>query len=742
MKGKTILTAICVLLILTLLATADQIGSFYTQSNPFNISVDGQSNETYYLTIPTFSYITNATISLQTHHTVSSNDIYGSIPDDYRQDLRLWYKLNGNLNSSGINKTSMNSSGTGLTYNYINHTEGRAAVTTGKESWGRLPLMEMHYSTNFTLSFWIRLYNSSQVTPLSVFALSLGSAAQIDIYKTNTTHGYLRVGNIGGGNIQPMVSPTVNIVDRWNHFAISHPYNVSEYYLYMNGTLYDSSLAGNWNRQISANFMGREGGADPTPYAEFYLDDLRFYNRTLTESQIVSVSKQSTSKFQIFSGEVQSYLTNQTNFLNVSGEVDLNVSHLNSLLLDNCTCLLCSEIDTYSCNIPISFYSESPGLLQVNLSNMTIYTNLTIRVYDRVTDTLITSPTSLYISGWGNTTTSTGIQNIPHFPTTTNIWTLLAESTGYVTDQKQFVLTDRDSTSVDIFLINDTPDTVGNLIVQVFDEFYNYIVGANVKLLEYNTELDSFVEVSQCFSDSNGECIFDVELNTKYYIAQATYTDNGVVSSAQSTSDGQLIKIDNTIIELHLRTTQGYELPDTYDLVITPQNTSLVGNTSYLTAIFDDPSNTQHTVCIAYYTLNGFNEVEQSTTCVTASAGIVNYAGGYLLDRSFSWIAKIYVLEDNGQVTVYNSYRYDALEDTLSSSFSFLLRPILFAILLAMLALSLYLKNMKIFAFGTMGFAPLSLYWLPNWIGGITMSFIIILCICILYLTGKRQDLG
>ncbi len=292
--------------------------------------------------------------------------------------------------------------------------------------------------------------------------------------------------------------------------------------------------------------------------------------------------------------------------------------------------------------------------------------------------------------------------------------------------------------------MNATATARGNLIVQVSDDNFNLLVGANVKLLEYKATVDSFVEVAQCFSDTNGECVFDVELDTKFYIIQATFIDGDNVLTAQSTENGQLIKLDQTIIEIRLTTSKQFEVEDTFNLIITPSNTELVGNTSFLTATFNDNTNKNHTVCIAYYFLNGINEVELNETCVTASAGIVNAVGGFLLvDRDFTHIAKIYVIREDGTKLIYNKYTYPALgEKSFLSSFGLFVDILIFAALLFLLGTALYIKNIKVFAIGAIVLSPLSLSIKPFWIGGTTMVFIILLCISIIYLTSKKQEFG
>jgi len=458
------------------------------------------------------------------------------------------------------------------------------------------------------------------------------------------------------------------------------------------------------------------------------------FNSTLNEGQIEYLYNTQLTNY--YPENLTIYINNELDYsdtgnFNDTYQYSANISKINNILANQEDC----------CNF--TFYSDTDSYLEYSLVNAEVYTNLTIEIYDRITSNLITEDTTVIIQNYGTFNTSTGIVNIDNFTTSTQTFTTFASSTGYPTEQINFAINDINDTTVEIYLLNTSSANAGNLIVETYDEFYNYIVGANVKLLEYVPLSDSFTQVSQCYSDSNGECIFNVELNAKYYIVQATYQDGDDTLFAQSTDTGQLIKLDETVIALYLRTSDVFVLPETHDLVIIPSNTELVGNTSYLTATFNDVSNTDHTVCIGYYTVNGLNEVEQINSCEVGSSGIVNFAGGYLLDRDYTWVAKIYVIEETGQETVYYSYRYDASSGTIFTSWgSEILKVIIFALVLALLGLSLYMKNMKVFAIGIIVLSPMSLRWHPNLMGGVTMSFIIVLAVCILYLTARKEDLS
>lgn len=411
---------------------------------------------------------------------------------------------------------------------------------------------------------------------------------------------------------------------------------------------------------------------------------------------------------------------------------------INNILREGCNCTGCIKSASV-CRIPTIFYSDSLSRENVYISTGNYFTNLTVNIYDRETSALITNTVNLNVLEFSNYTTTTGIVNVNNLTASIDTWTLIASSEGYTTNLKTVIFTDWASTNIDMYLTNSTSEDIGNLIVQVFDEFYNLIQGANTKLLEFDIDTNSFIEVSQCYTNTNGECIFNVELNTKFYIVQASKVIDGVAYTVQSTDNGELVKLDNTVIELHLRTSPEYIAPDYYDLVITPYNTSLVGNTSYLTAQFNDGSNIQHQVCIGYYVLSGLSENRVTETCINGSSGIVNYAGGYTLNREYNYRAKIYT-RDNEIELLYYSYNYEKLVGSWQNEWSFYLKPFIFFLLLVLLATSLYLKNINIFGVGAIILSLFIPVIYPNLIAGLSVTVIIVIIICLMYMSKRRTE--
>lgn len=714
-----VIIIILIFMIFISVAVANIIQNFDGQSNPFNITFTGGDNHSYSLDIPNYSYTDNITFNIDSKREidVTNYTFYG---------LKILPDLINALAYNGTYFYGLDNNNDKIIEYYLNFTP------TGTE-------INFPYSI-ITRSFIIKdeiFYIADRSNDIIQGINKAGESVinhsftgyTVEAIGANESHIYIAFDNIG-------------IINQTNNSF--YPTEFSFYYSNVTGGS-DIRTINFYQNQYFVTDAGSDIVINFSETGGYWGQSFSTVPVTNTGAHIIIdglfyIVDSVSPKLAIFQGQNQTTPYNVTILFNNSRlfyqelplikNYTLNISNSDivELLIDNK-------------DISFNFYSSKAGNLEVNLTNSSYFTNLSLNISDISTGNLITQTVDITIKNYGNFSTSTGQLNIPTFNASIPSPIIIAESDGYVTNQQQFFLTDQDSTNINMYLINATGDNTANLIVTVYDDFSNLISGVNTKLLEYFEETDSFIDISQCYTDTNGECIFSVELNNKFYIVQATTQINGKTYFAQSTQNGQILKLDNTILPLYLKTQEGYQVDDEFNLIITVTNTTLVGNTSYLTATFNDPSNNQHTVCIAYYFQNGLNQVELTSNCITASSGIINVGGGYLLDRSYNNIAKVYTVQEDGTLKIYDSHNYPALENvSFTSTFSLWLPILTLAALLGLLAISLYLKNMAFFGLGTMILSPVSLIFNPGWIGGITMTFLILLSLDVLFLAKKKQE--
>jgi hypothetical protein len=363
-------------------------------------------------------------------------------------------------------------------------------------------------------------------------------------------------------------------------------------------------------------------------------------------------------------------------------------------------------------------------------------------VYDRTTGILLNGTNvSLAIPSLFDSWTTNGTLQYDNIAISAGEKTLYSSANGYALNVRAFTFTNQEQITLNIYLANLSDPNLGNLIVLIYDQFYNLQIGADVRLQEYNILNNSFQQIDQCLTDSNGECVFKVELGQKFYRVFASKVINDIFSSGYSSQQGTLINLDYTKLELHLGESPNYNPSQTQDLTITPYDTNLSGNTSYLNADFLDTNGNDHTICIEYFYKNGLVLTSLAPTgldCSTGSSGSVGIGGGYLLNRSYDYMAQIYVLNGNAKTTYY-SYIYPK-EDSFEQLFGVWARLFIVAFLVASLAVARYMKNVFIFAIGVVVCTFGTMLLFPSYINWQFTTAILLLVGGLLLLASKQSD--
>lgn len=388
---------------------------------------------------------------------------------------------------------------------------------------------------------------------------------------------------------------------------------------------------------------------------------------------------------------------------------------------------------------PQTFYiNMTPLNAPINISREIERTKLNITIYDVSNSSLITQLVDITIQGIGTFNTTTGNIIIINPNITANNYTMFTVSNGYRLTQQTFSYSGTQNTNVNIYMLPTNDTNAGNLIAIVYDEFYNTQSAVDVRLLEYNGVLDSNIEVGQCYSNSNGECYFGIELGVKSYIITATKTIDGVTYTAQSSPTGEIIFIDNYEIELFLFTEAQFEVDTELGLYANIYNKTLVNNVSYLTAQYYDIYNNNHTVCIEYSWLNGLNTTSLTKNCISGASGTVNVLNGYLLNRSRNNLVEVYTQVDGIKQTTLFSYIYTSDESLEQKAGYMGIYIILLAFIIA-LGISIHAKNIILFGIFDIILSIVGTIIFPSLIDWKIAAVIIMLGIFIIYMGRKIE---
>ena len=366
--------------------------------------------------------------------------------------------------------------------------------------------------------------------------------------------------------------------------------------------------------------------------------------------------------------------------------------------------------------------------------------NLTVYLRDAVTGDLITDNMSVDIQDIGSFTTVTGILFIENLSIASGQYGVYVYSDDYIFTQKTLTYTNQEVLTTTVYAFNRNTTNLGTTTATIYDSFDDKIVGADVRLQQFDPVTTSFAEVSQCFSDSNGQCSFPVLLQSVAYRIYATATVNGATYDGYSTDSGAIIYLDETQIGVRLDTIVIYGDQYLDGLTINVTNTTLINNVSYHTVDYYDAFGTTHEVCLGYYYLDGVVEKMFTELCDTGSSGTINYNNitGYAFNRSLTNIVKAYVKTTDKNILYYEQAytNKNSFENTLGD----IIKPLILLGLILALGISLYLKRIEYFIFLEIALAVVWNVVSPTFYGGVGLALNIILSLAVLNLAKKKTN--
>ena len=204
-------------------------------------------------------------------------------------DTGQGFDLSGNVNNGYWSNELTLSSTMGLAADKEAYGS-RAYSFDGVDEWMRLPTDIVPYDDPLTASAWLKLENSSD------FFLACG---KLDIINNEQSWGLFA----SGGSVLGLIAPEGTNNNRvtisggtldinWNHLCLTHDPSSGFLEIFLNGISVNSAVAGarfnsTYNNSLAAHSEPTIGqyGFEPGR-----LDDVRFFNRVLTPSEIKHLS--------------------------------------------------------------------------------------------------------------------------------------------------------------------------------------------------------------------------------------------------------------------------------------------------------------------------------------------------------------------------------------------------------------------------------------------------------------------
>jgi len=386
---------------------------------------------------------------------------------------------------------------------------------------------------------------------------------------------------------------------------------------------------------------------------------------------------------------------------------------------------------------PITF-TEIVNESQANIQQeYEIYrATININIFDRATDNLLTNPVNIILLEVFNITTTNGTYSYSNATLTTQTYTIQSISDGYDTEQLEFLYTGQENLTLNFYMLNLTDPSAGTLFVSIIDDFYRVIQNAEVSLLEYNSESNSYIKVSECRSNSNGECQFTIELNKKTYIVMAQAEINGVMNYANTNLGGEIIKTDNEVRNLVLRPLERFtEFPS--QNLITSISETFENNISTIFVEYSTLDNTISEVCVEYFLVNT-TRTSVYEQCVSSSSSYT--ATPILLDRNNNYEAEVY-LYYNGIKYILARYEYPSvrsLQEILRTNN--LVSPVVLFLWIVLIVFALKTENITIFIMGGLFLTWTETSIFPSVINVSGSVLKTVILIFMYYTSRKRED--
>jgi hypothetical protein len=587
---------------------------------------------------------------------------------------------------------------------------------------------------NVTLNITVQSENYTSYSNISVngsiVLTTILTPSTLEDFSLITPSNSLTTDNYYNITWSEAVSPTSKVVN----YTLSVYYNsnstligtitLTDLSYNLNVTDYNADI---YNIVVSANETST--GASFEHSSLLYVDKTNYVYFTDERNDALLTGKDIAILFP--TSDRVSYVTDSEGKINFS-------SFVGTSLIDGLTIVTYEGDSGYI--TPISFNFTST-VLPYNLSYNISRTNISIFLRDSETSQLITDNITVSITGLGTFSTTNGTLFFEDISIVAGTYIIYTTSTNYTYTQRTFTYTSQSPIDITLSLYNKLTSNVGNIYVNVYDSSSDQVTNADVRLQELNVNTNTFVEVSQGNTGSDGQANFQVLLEARTYRFYVTGIVNGVSYSGYSNLAGEIFYEDGTTVNIFLSTFTDTSTEYVDGLNINVTYTELINNISNHTVNFYDSLGTDHEVCLGYYYMDGVIEKTVDVNCVTGSSGTINEPKNLtvLLD-DYRVIVKVFT-NVSGKYTNYYTQSYSSV-NSFEEEFGDLLKPLLMMGLIMALGLSLLLKRIDIFVYIEI---ILSLLWAtvaPSYMTWGSVAVFIIFGMSILYLAKQRNGVA
>ena len=428
------------------------------------------------------------------------------------------------------------------------------------------------------------------------------------------------------------------------------------------------------------------------------------------------------------------------NFSSFDADV-LQVGNYNLTLLET-TGYLTPYVISATYNI-----SQIPFNVSYNISRV----NVTVNIYYRTNETVFNREAQVVLTEVFNSTTSNGSIFTNNVTIINGEYILYVSSDGYNTEAKTITYTSQESLNISVYLLENNNSNSGTLTVQTVDIAKSFMEGAKVSLKEYDVISKSYKEISECITNSDGECKLLIEVNTKSYIISASKVVNGNTLYGEAdpeifkndVSGGEEVIFSEEVRTLTLTYTDDFKLNDIYNLNYNIVETfSNVTNISKIVTTFNTLDGTNIKICTQYYRyeLGIKTNMSNGLYCIDSSSGIVTPLIDFVLNRSYTYVAEVYIDSENGK-SVLESFRYSSI-NSLEELFKInaILPYFIIFLWVGIIVVGLLTKNMALTGGLAIALSWLEFIMFPSIIILSVTAFKTVLSLIFIFNSRKKED--
>ncbi len=332
---------------------------------------------------------------------------------------------------------------------------------------------------------------------------------------------------------------------------------------------------------------------------------------SIVEPGVLFVNPFQFFNFQTNGGSpITNYVFGGLNFSNTA-----SISTYNSIISLGNNTVLFEKLGFTSTNVAFNLNTTSIINITTNVTNSTIV----IRIFDRETGLILTGLTSITLQATTgfNGSTTTGFLNISDINFINEQYQILAEHTGYDTENVFFNYNNQEIINVDIFMLNTTGDESGQITIVVKNSLSQFVESAVCSALQWQPSESAFISVAQGLTNVIGETMLNIQLNNVIYKFSCTKDTFTTITNAQ------VIQIDESSLTIILDDV--ILAPTTLfpNLVTSLTNTTINSTHQLITYNFADSDGLTTEACLQVFLVNGNRRNFETENCVSTSTGTI-----------------------------------------------------------------------------------------------------------------------